>query len=237
MYFRAWGWQLLSHVIQLAIPKWVVTLGYGWIRRWMAAAEDGGKWRLNGSGDGGRQEAAFAAVQWCSQSPRVTLGFRHLPGAAPRQELILLLTELLVALCWKVMALLSRCGKANSSNVGESCGYHGDESPGKSYPWANTSPWPVGFLWKTSDQSNGMGLDCVWLEMHGVGLESSRQVLVIRDGADKGGCCPAATQALGTCWDAEVLACSQIWPFSGSSNDSLSSTSWFALNIPGCCWS
>lgn len=35
---------MLSHVIQLAIPKWVVTLGYGWIRRWMAAAEDGGKW-------------------------------------------------------------------------------------------------------------------------------------------------------------------------------------------------
>jgi len=64
----------------------------------------------------------------------VALSFRHLPGAAPVQELVPVLTQLLAAPCWKVTALPSLCGKANSSNIDELRSYHGDESPGKSHP-------------------------------------------------------------------------------------------------------
>lgn len=67
-------------------------------------------------------------------APRAALGFGHLPGAAPTQELVPLLTQVLAAPCWKVAALPSLCGRARSSNVGELLGYHGDESPEKSYP-------------------------------------------------------------------------------------------------------
>jgi len=58
------------------------------------------------------------------------------------------------------------------------------------------------------------GLDCMFGVIHGaglhqavhdVGLESSKQALTIRDGEDEGGCCPAETQALGTCWHARAL--------------------------------
>lgn len=61
----------------------------------MAATEGRGKGRASGSGDGSRREAAFAAPRRCCRSPRVALGFRRLPGAAPRQELVPPLTQLL----------------------------------------------------------------------------------------------------------------------------------------------
>lgn len=70
--------------------------------------EDGDTWRGNGTGPEEGTGSPCSAVMLCS--PRVALGCGHLPGAAPAQELVLLLTHMLVAPCWKVAAVpLSLC--------------------------------------------------------------------------------------------------------------------------------